>query len=212
MRANLTADHIYAHTDGDLFWWITHGIDQAMPGFGSVIDDNGRWNLIDFIHANADAVRLRAGIKGSGYPVPDFSADCPDGTSVTPSDLHGRLVHLIIAGAHAPVRLLQQAHPAHIAHDLVTVVIVPEDSSPPAGPFCVAQDDSVLAAFAVYRGKSPADSEGTELLIDAAGQMRAMWYPGLEPAWTDVDVLRREIAAIREPVAAERVVSHPHVH
>lgn len=211
MRADLTADHIYAQTNGDMFWWITHGIEQAMPSFGSVIDDNGRWNLIDFIHANADAVRLRVGIKGS-YPVPDFSADCPDGTSVTPRDLHGRLVHLIIAGAHAPVRLQQQAHAAHIAHDLVTVVVVPEDSSPPAAPFCVAQDDRVLAAFAVYRGKTPADSEGTELLIDAAGQMRAMWYPGLEPAWTDVDVLRREIAAIREPAAATRAVSPAHVH
>jgi mono/diheme cytochrome c family protein len=208
---DLTADHIYAHTDGDLFWWITHGIDQGMPGFGAVIDENGRWNLIDFVHANADAVRVRAGIKSSGYPVPDFSADCPDGTSVTPSDLHGRLVHLIIAGADAIGRLQQLAH-AHIAHDLVTVVIAPEDSSPPDTSFCVAQDDSVRAAFAVYRGKTPADSEGTELLVDAAGQLRALWYPGLEPAWTDVDVLRRKIAGIREPAATARGVSHAHVH
>jgi copper resistance protein D len=211
VHTDLTADRIYAHTDGDLFWWITHGIDQSMPGFGSVIDDNGRWSLIDFIHANADAVRLRTGIKGSGYPAPDFSADCPDGTSVTTGGLHGRLVHLIIAGAVATGRLQQLAH-AHIAHDLVTVVILPEGSSPPDAPFCVAQDHSVLAAFAVYRGKTPAESEGTELLIDATGQLRAMWYPGLEPAWTDADVLRRETAAIREPAAAARAVSHAHVH
>jgi len=209
---DLTADHIYAHTDGDLFWWITHGVEQSMPGFGSVIDDNGRWNLIDFLRANADAVRLRTGIRGSGYPAPDFSADCPDGTSVTTGDLHGRLVHLIIAGADAMERLQQLAH-THIAHDLVTVVIVPEDSSPPDAPFiCVAQDDSVLAGFAVYRGKTPAESKGTELLIDATGHLRAMWYRGLEPAWTDADVLRREIAAIREPAAAARAVSHAHVH
>jgi copper resistance protein D len=209
--ADLTADHIYAHTDGDLFWWITHGIDQTMPGFGSVVDDNGRWNLIDFIRANADAVRLRAGIKGAGYPVPDFTADCPDGTSVSAGDLHGSLIHLIIAGANSTGRLQQLAH-AHIAHDLVTVVIAPEDSTPPDAPFCVVQDDSALEAFAVYRGKTPAESEGIELLIDAVGQLRALWFPGLEPAWTDDDVLRREIAAIREPAAAARAISHAHVH
>jgi copper resistance protein D len=209
--ADLTADHIYAHTDGDLFWWIANGSDEVMPGFASVIDENGRWNLIDFIRANADAVRLRAGIKGSGYPAPDFSAQCPDGTSVTMGDLHGSLVHLIITGADPMGQLQRLAH-AHIAHDLVTVVVAPEDSSPPDVPFCVAQDDSVVAAFAVYRGGTAAESEGTELLIDATGQLRALWYPGLEPAWTDVDVLRREIAAIREPAAPARGVSHTHMH
>jgi copper resistance protein D len=209
--ADLTADHIYAHTDGDLFWWIAHGTGEVMPGFASVIDENGRWNLVDFIRANADAVRLRAGVKGSGYPVPDFSAECPDGTSVTTGDLRGSLVHLIIAGADSTERLQQLAH-AHIGHDLVTVVIVPENSSPPDVPFCIAQDDSVVATFAVYRGVTPAESKGTELLIDAAGQLRALWYPGLEPAWTDVDVLSREIATIREPAAAARAVSHAHVH
>jgi copper resistance protein D len=209
--ADLTGDQIYAQTDGDLFWRIANGADEVMPGFASVIDENGRWNLIDFIRANADAVRLREGIKGSAYPAPDFSAECPDGTSVTTGDLRGSLVHLIITGADSTGRLQQLAH-AHIAHDLVTVVIVPQDSSPPDVPFCVAQDDSVVAAFAVYRGATPAESEGTELLIDAAGQLRALWYPGLEPAWTDVDVLRREIAAIREPAAATRAVSHAHMH
>jgi copper resistance protein D len=209
--ADLTADHIYAHTDGDLFWRIANGVGEVMPGFASVIDENGRWNLIDFIRANADAVRLRSGIRGSGYPVPDFTAECPDGTTVTAGGLHGSLVHLVIAGADSMGRLQQLAQ-EHIAHDLVTVVIVSEDSSPPDVPFCVAQDNSAVATFAIYRGNSPSDSQGTELLVDAAGQLRALWYPGLEPAWTDVDVLRSEIAAIREPAAPSRVISHMHVH
>jgi mono/diheme cytochrome c family protein len=211
LSADLTTDHIYAHTDGDLFWWIAYGIDKVMPGFASVIDYNGRWNLVDFIHANADAMRLRAGTKGAGYPAPDFTADCPDGTSVSTGDPRGRLVHLVIAGARSMERLQQLAH-AHIAHDVVTVVVAPEDSSPPEAPLCSVQDDSVLEAFAIYRGKAPAESHGAELLIDAAGQLRALWYPGLEPAWTDVDVLRGEIAAIREPAAAARTAGRAHVH
>ena len=57
---DLTAEHIYGHPDGDIFWWITHGKSGVMSAFGNVLDENARWNLIDFIHANADAVRLRA--------------------------------------------------------------------------------------------------------------------------------------------------------
>src|SRR5208282_2531119 len=56
--ADLTAGHIYAHSDGDLFWWISHGITGTpMPGFAGPMDEATIWNLIDFIHANADGVR-----------------------------------------------------------------------------------------------------------------------------------------------------------
>src|SRR6266536_5050812 len=49
--ADLAAEHIYGHSDGDLFWWIIHGIGEAMP-FGAVLDETAHWNLIDFLHAN----------------------------------------------------------------------------------------------------------------------------------------------------------------
>ena len=31
--ADLTGERIYRHRDGDLFWWVSHGIGNAMPGF-----------------------------------------------------------------------------------------------------------------------------------------------------------------------------------
>src|SRR5262249_32074839 len=37
--SDLTAAHVYAHSDGDLFWWIGHGMGDTMPGFGDAIDD-----------------------------------------------------------------------------------------------------------------------------------------------------------------------------
>jgi hypothetical protein len=40
-------------------WWITHGIAPAMPPFGDQIGDDAPWNRDDFIHAHADAKRLR---------------------------------------------------------------------------------------------------------------------------------------------------------
>ena len=30
--SDLTAAHVYAHSDGDLFWWIGHGMGDTMPG------------------------------------------------------------------------------------------------------------------------------------------------------------------------------------
>jgi mono/diheme cytochrome c family protein/uncharacterized membrane protein len=54
--ADLTAEHLWAHSDGELFWWLTDGIKspegkQAMPPFGGVLSEEERWNLIDFIRA-----------------------------------------------------------------------------------------------------------------------------------------------------------------
>ena len=208
--ADLTADHIYAHTDGDLFWWISHGVDNVMPGFAGAIDDDARWNLIDFIHANADAARLRDNAKNAGFPTPDFTANCPDGSTISPSDLRGSLVHLVIAGTHSAARLHQLAH-SHIAHDLTTIVIARADAPVNDLPFCATQEADVRAAFAVYRGEDEAASEGTEFLIDAAGQLRALWYPGLEPAWTDETVLRQQVRDISNAVASARAAV-PHAH
>ncbi len=78
MPPDLTGDHVYSHRDGDLFWWITNGIDDGMPGFADVLDEDARWNLIDFIRANADARRFRtldARQTSTGFRMPDFSCE-----------------------------------------------------------------------------------------------------------------------------------------
>jgi mono/diheme cytochrome c family protein/peroxiredoxin len=212
MSADLTADHVYSHTDGDLFWWISHGIDDVMPSFAADIDDDGRWSLIDFVHANADGAHLRKGAANAGFPVPDFSADCPDGRTVSLTDLRGSMVHLVVAGPNSAQRLQHLAH-THIAHDLVTVEIASAELAQKDVPFCATQDEAVSAAFAVYRGANQAASEGSEFLIDAGGQLRAVWYPGLAPAWTDDDVLRQRLTEIRNVAAAPRAAApHAHMH
>src|SRR6185437_699364 len=69
--ADLTAAHIYAHTDGELFWWLSHGMEgTTMPGFSDALNDETRWNHVDFLHANADGVRAA---QGSPATMPDFS-------------------------------------------------------------------------------------------------------------------------------------------
>jgi putative copper export protein/mono/diheme cytochrome c family protein len=50
--ADLTAEHVDDHTDGDIFWWLTYGMaGTAMPGFEDTLSDTERWQLIRFVRS-----------------------------------------------------------------------------------------------------------------------------------------------------------------
>jgi hypothetical protein len=61
--ADFTEPHLFAHGSGDLFWWVSHGMDEgAMPRFDDVLSPNQRWNVINFIHScDAGALAARVG-------------------------------------------------------------------------------------------------------------------------------------------------------
>jgi putative copper export protein/mono/diheme cytochrome c family protein len=197
--SDLTADHVYDHRDGDLYWWIGHGIDESMPGFATAIDDAARWNLIDFIHANADAARLqRRDPHGpNAFPAPTFAAECPDGNPAL-EDLRGRFVRLIVAdaGALPPARAPNGA-------DVVTIVVPVDAAHGETASACTVQDPDAATAFALYRGDA-APVAGTQFLIDPEGRLRATWHPGLAPDWNDPRALEREVAALRNTPAVGR--------
>jgi len=208
--SDLTADHVYDHTDGDLYWWITNGIGDVMPPLGAALDDDARWHVIDFVRANADAARLgRAAGKVSnvGYRAPDFSAVCPDGSIAARDDLRGRTAHLVISGPIGAGRVRQLPPPAD--GDVVAVAIPLGDVA--VGNACRADDGQLAEALAMLAGKDARDSDGTEFLVDASGSLRAIWSPGDKPDWRDVDVLQRETAAIRDAPSAMRTQGS-HVH
>ena len=207
--SDLTADHVYGHTDGDLYWWITNGIREVMPPFAVALDEEARWNVIDFVRANADAARLgRAGgkVTNAGYRAPDFSAVCPDGSTVSRDRLHGRVGHLILAGRGSTERVAQL-----VAHDRDVVTIVTPVADVATGTACRADDVELATALAMFGGKDVGRSDGVEFLVDPAGMLRAAWSPGGKPDWREADVLEREIAAIRNTPAATRTTgSHLH--
>ncbi|HYI15032.1 MAG TPA: copper resistance protein CopC [Thermomicrobiales bacterium] len=49
--ANLTEPHVAVHTDGDLHWWITNGIQPAMPAFGEDLTQDEIWNVINYVRS-----------------------------------------------------------------------------------------------------------------------------------------------------------------
>ena len=62
--ADLTQPHLQAHTDGDLFWFVTHGIDDpegglAMPGFAGALSADDRWTLVAYVRAHNAGVAMQ---------------------------------------------------------------------------------------------------------------------------------------------------------
>jgi putative copper resistance protein D len=213
--ADLTADHLYSHSDGDLFWWISTGIDDAMPGFGGAVDETGRWNLVDFLRANADGIRVGRSAGRTidvGYPVPSFSAQCADGTSSSTDELHGRIVHIVFAGPESDERLAQLAQ-LDPGNDVTTIVVAPGRGATKPGRSCVARNADVATAFTLFRGAKPALTESAEFLVDTEGNVRSSWYPGMIPDWRQTDVLKTRIDEIRRrPVASSSRAAHAHLH
>jgi putative copper export protein/mono/diheme cytochrome c family protein len=210
--ADLTAEHIYSHLDGDLFWWIGHGIGGAMPAFGDVLSEDQRWNLIDFIHANADASRLRNAsgrITGFGYPLPKFSIECRDGTDWSTDQLKGRMLHLSFVGLHSADPLIAKSA---FADKNAINIIVSLDSEISDSSACTTGDSSVRRLSAIYRASTNGDGGDTQWLVDAEGALRAIWWPGHGEAWTDAQVLHRRLNDLERIPAVVRSSGGGHAH
>ncbi len=211
--ADLTAGHLWAHEDGELFWWLSHGIEGpegglAMPGFASQLSADDRWALIDYVRAHNAGIAFR---ETNAWPVPvqapEFAMSCPGGRTVTAVELHGSVLHVVATtGPAQPVGAL----PGQPAVPVVNVLLGPGSAS--ADPSaCHSADPAVWQAFAVLLGLPADHLAGAEILIDQNGWLRAAQRPG-ETAmrWADPALLLADVQAIcRHPIAA---VSTGHVH
>jgi mono/diheme cytochrome c family protein len=206
---DLTRFQVHAQPDGNLYWWITHGI-GAMPPFAADPGDISPWNLINFIHANADARRLmRPG--DHAFAAPDFTLECSDGSSPSLAELRARVVHVLVAGPTAAARLQQLVSTA--TPGVQVVVIASDPASTESAKLCATRDPRVAKGFAVYRGVPVAQLDGTEFVIDASGWLRAMWYPGQQPDWSEPTVLRSELDRIAQhPISGSPAAGHVHGH
>jgi putative copper export protein/mono/diheme cytochrome c family protein len=214
MPADLTADHVYAHTDGELLWWITHGIAPDMPPFGNALAEDAPWNVIDFIRANADATRLR--VLGSGttaaFPAPDFSAQCADGSTVSLAALRPQIVHVVISGQGSE-EWLRQVTDSDAAAKLKTIVIASAPETAKRLPLCVSREPGAMQAFAHYRGAEPI--EGSEFLIDPAGNLRSMWRADDNLRGQEASALAQRVRGLRVAARVQRpsgAQGHTHTH
>jgi putative copper resistance protein D len=236
--ADLTASHTSDHTAGDMYWWLTHGLGLAMPGFGTVLSEDERWDLINFIRAlsAAEAARRLTDIDEPEAPrlvAPDFAfATGPAEASL--KDYRGRqpvLLVLFTLPSSRP-RLAQLADAfGELRSFNAAVIAVPMDGGDRIlsriGPsprilFPVATDGArdIVSTYVLFRrtraprGALPDPPIPThmEFLIDRSGYLRARWIPGgVSPGWSDIKVLLAEIQALgQESTPAPPPDEHVH--
>jgi putative copper export protein/mono/diheme cytochrome c family protein len=194
--ADLTAKHLWTLTDGEMFWYLTHGIDApggglAMPGFDQVLDSDARWMLIDFLRANNAGVTLsERGTWSHPIPAPELEAQCADGGVVTLEDLRGKVVRIVV-GSSAP------------AAPFATIFINPGREGSGA---CIVSAPEIRLAYAIVAGVTPMALDGTSFMVDPAGWLRTRIRPSDPPP--DLDALAMWISAT--PVGAPAGVGHHH--
>jgi len=219
--ADLTQAHLFAHSPGDLFWWIGHGrADGAMPGFADVLSPNQRWDLVNFIRARAaGSLARQAGPEvttTAAYPVPNFAFEAGGAQNTLRRALDGGPVLLVLFAGPVPVARLQQlaaGRPELAGAGLQVIAVALNGESKPtaeeaAPPLVTGVDSAGRAALALFR--APDDGGETELLLDRDGEVRARWTAtGGNPP--DAGLLAADAGRVAEfAVAAPNHAGHAH--
>jgi putative copper export protein/mono/diheme cytochrome c family protein len=209
--ADLTMPHLWEHTDGELFWWLTHGIDDpegglAMPGFAASLPVDDRWAAIDYIRAhNAGWAMLQDQAFDAPVRAPAFPIRCAGPTASNVGDLHGHAIHVVTDQAAADDIPPQSG--------IATVTLNLRDSGTPAPGTCIAASPSAWQAYAVLTDVPPEDLAGAEFLVDPNGWLRAVHRPGMAGGWHTAASL---VAAIRgidaNPIQPFNGGQHEHHH
>jgi mono/diheme cytochrome c family protein len=197
---DLTAAHLWMHSDGELFWWLAHGIaapngQVAMPGFAAALTGDQRWHLIDFIRArNAGLAFAGRGAWPAPLPAPQIDARCLARPAVTLADLRAGFVRVVVGpGAVAA------------APGVTTILLDPGPGARVAAGLCIADDTLAAQAYGLVAGLAPERLAGAQFLIDPQGLLRAVQLGGVAPGWNDAHVLAVELARLRarpvKPVA-----------
>lgn len=219
--ANLTEPHLFAHSPGDLFWWVSQGRGHgAMPGFAAVMTPDERWDVVNFIRARAAGVLARgvgpAITTSAAYPVPDFAFEI-DGRQKTLSGIlqEGPML-LVLFGRSTPIARLRQLaadqprlRAAHLQVISVGLDGPPEAEEGAAPGFVAGASPEVRSALALFR--TPTDGGETELMLDRSGNVRARWTAAGQSGLPDAATLVADAeTAARLAIAAPSHASHSH--
>ena len=214
--ADLTAAHIFEHSDGDLFWWISNGIAAGgMPGFAAQLNERERWDVINCIHALASArqATLEPAVTSAPAPLaPEFSFT-RNGIEETLRQAREQGPVLIIFYRLPASRLrldqLARAERALAASGLRLMAVGGDRAARDGGwsgdqlDFTVDADEEAAAAYAFFAGSSRFDH--CEFLIDRAGFLRARWCADLPGEIADARALKtaaEQVAAVPLEAAA----------
>jgi mono/diheme cytochrome c family protein len=216
--ADLRAPHIWRHPAGDLFWYISHGIDEPdgtprMPAFETILPERTRWSLIDYVHAlNAGAVARGLGGWPGRVAAPSVAIACPKVAAHSIAELRGKAVRVILGALPGPLTTLPPVNGIPV----ITVWIPGEttEAAPDNGVDCTAQDGSDAAtAYAILAGSPDGKLISARFLIDPEGVLRSVWHKGDGDDWADPNRQLEEVRTIcTEAFAIGPGDEHEHHH
>jgi putative copper resistance protein D len=225
--ANLADAHLLTHTDGDIYWWLTNGIPGTpMPGFGDSLSETGRWDLVNFLRAQAEAEKGRTlgdtVEPGRAIAAPDFAFQIDGRAQETLYEQRGRFVLLVLytlPDSLARLNALREAA-AELRRANVRVIAVPmhaqvagPDADTPGtlAPTLALYERSLVATYTLFRRTTSAERilpvpTHMEFLIDRERDLRARWIASEKPGWDDMTELLRQVKILsleppRTPVA-----------
>jgi mono/diheme cytochrome c family protein len=216
--ADLRLPHIWSHPVGDLFWFVSHGIEAvdgspAMPAFEDVLPERTRWSLIDYVYAlNAGAVTR--GLDGWPHRVvaPAIALSCAAIAAHGTPDLRGKVISIIMGSLPEPIDRV----PPVKGIDVITVWISSgeTETAPVPGVDCVAQGGAdEVTAYAVLAGAADGHVTRARFLIDPEGVLRSVWRADDGDEWADPGRLLEEVRTIcTEPLTIETGDAHEHHH
>ncbi len=237
--ADLTAKHSADHTAGDLFWWLSHGmkVDNApgpMPGFAQSLDEEERWDMINFLRALSAAERARqmsALVEPDPWLVaPDFVYRTLNGENRSLKDHRGNEIVMLVLFSlpESRPRLAElEGASRQLQSKNVKVLAIPKEIKEvlqlnTTFKFVSLVTDGSREAFDTYALLRRSFSEqGTlpdppvpphmEFMIDRQGYVRARWIPRDGPGWDKMEYLMREIDRLsQEKPSAPAPDDHVH--
>src|SRR6185437_8591130 len=221
--ADLTAPHLFAHREGDLYWWISQGRSGgAMPSFAGALSERQRWQVIAFIRARAAGVQpnILAPLvtPAPAPPAPDFVfEEAGNQESLHAASEHEPvlLVFYRLPGSLPRLAALAAAE-SRLAHAGLRLLAVPADAeaaarpkaAPPLPDFVATTGPETAAAYALFDGSGDGPSE---FLVDRASLLRARWKSDTAIGLATPEELLAQLDRLaRFPLA--RKPSHIHSH
>jgi putative copper resistance protein D len=179
--ANLSEPHTALHTAGDMYWWLSHGIPESgMPGFGAVLSEDDRWDLINFMRTFSQGFESRVMRAG-----------------IVPEQAWLGAVNLYIEGASGPTELqgYRETHNVLLAFLGGPSADARARTLAMALPELQARRTQVLAVPLDDADRGLPDRLGmawthAEFLIDRFGYVRARWIAEDDAVgWSDPAML-----------------------
>jgi putative copper resistance protein D len=230
--ADLSAPHTALHTAGDLYWWVTHGFEGSpMPGFGDVLTDDDRWDIINFLGAFAVGYQARIiepKINPGQYWLgpPDFQVTETTGNTILLGDYQGKSALLVVlfscveanvAQETARLEQLLAARDTLAALGAKIILVAPGKICDPlrklaTGKILIADRDTadVAATYGLFTRTFlnrkmdvvRVPETHAEFLIDRSGYIRARWLPEEDNSWSDLGFVETQLQMLsREPPA-----------